>query len=298
MAPQDGMSDMRRKTCSRFGAAAIGAMLVAAPLKAESPRDAMLASDPFSALVGKQAKGTASGSGGQVVRYGVATGDRAFLVEGVVGAARIKFLCGDDDPRIDCTLDPNGPAEEIHLAVATRGPRGDVIYKGESGAPLLRIAAYGGATVFWPDGAGGEAASKSFGDDGPLVLPTAGRADVERRAAAAAARLSEIAGEPIVFTLAPTASTVVPPTDNAPATDDGVLADAIMRAAAGMATVADDPTGAQALARRVKEVRFISGWSPAVTLDGRALKIVYNPSADAAGRPSSRAVAEFLEKSL
>jgi hypothetical protein len=265
----------------------------AAPENLPRQRSAALAADPFSALVGKRRE-RESAKRAQVSRYAVAADGRYFLVEGRVGPARVKFLCGDDDPRLDCTLDPLGYAEEIHLASAARGPRGDVIYKDQAGEVLLRITAHGGATVYWPGLAAGEAASKSFGDDDALTLPSATRADAERRATAATARLSALTGEPIEFNLAPQTT----PADAALAEDDRVLADAVIRAAAGMIAVAGDPTGARVLGSRVSEVRFVAGASPGIALEGRRLQIVYDPSNDAAGRPSSRAVAAFLEDSL
>lgn len=299
------------------------------PMIRETVRIAV--ADPFSALVGKSRTSDASNA---VTRFDVASGERAFLLEGRVGEVRIKFLCGEGDPRVDCTLDPLGPAEEIILATGVRGSRGDVNFADAEGDQLLRIMPYGGATVHWPGKPQGEAASQTFGEDGALVLPFKDHQDAVRRAARATARLSAMTGSTIVFDAgAPSpyyaarafaaAPAIAPPVsakaeasaaalaDAAPAAearageiaptqagDASVLADAVVRAAAGMDEVASDPTGARVLGSRIGVVRFRQGEPPRLSLDGRTLTVIYDPAADVAGRPSSRAIVKFLENSL
>jgi len=248
-------------------------------------------SDPFSALVGKRTTRAKSRPAAiQVERYVIATDGRAFLFENRGEEARLKFLCRDDDQRLDCKIDPDSPAEEIYLLTPTTGPRGDLIFKDTEGSTLLRIASYGGATVFWPGEKAGHAASKSFGDETSLRLPFADIATAERRAQQATAQLSALTGSPILIDL------------GRPAIDDAsgaaVLADAVARAASGVQRVADDPTGATVIARRVDRIKLIPGAVAEISLDGKALEVRYNPAADLQGRPSSASVARFLENSL
>jgi hypothetical protein len=274
----------------------VATALAGEPLSAEDAASPLIAvADPFSALVGDKARADGRRAG-EVQRFAVAADGRMFLVEGKVGAARLKYLCGDGDERPDCTLDPEAYAEEIFLATGARGPRGDIIYKGEDGSALLRIMSYGGATVFWPGKSNGEAASRTRGDDSPLALPPAGPPDVARRAELATRRLSALAGETIRFSTQP-----APPAaaaDLAASEDASVLADAIIRAVAGMEAVAGDATGRRVLGARIVEVRFEEASGPGLALKGKTLTIGYDPEGDAAGRPSSRAVREFLENSL
>lgn len=280
------------------------AVALSAPALAQTGAMAPIAvasADPFTALVGKGGGRGGARRNRAVQRYVVAADGRAFLVEGRVGEARLKFLCGESDPRLDCKIDPDAFAEEVFIATGVRGPRGDVIYKDESGAILLRLMSYGGATVFWPGAGGGEAASKSFGDDAALSLPRANHQDAVRRAARATARISALTGEAVVFDAAapipaPGAAPAGP--DNLIENDASVLSDAIVRVAAGMTRVAQDPTGARILGSRVNLVRFTIGSPPRLSLNGARLDVVYDPASDAAGRPSSRAVAKFLEDSL
>jgi hypothetical protein len=77
-----------------------------------------------------------------------------------------------------------------------------------------------------------------------------------------------------------------------------VLADAVLMAAKGIASVADDPIGASAVAARIKRVAFLPGAVPGVNLNGASLEILYVPNQDVKGRPSSAAVAQYLEESL
>jgi Domain of unknown function (DUF4908) len=255
-----------------------------------SPIAATQSSNPFSALVGKRRERRANRGGRAVIeRYVVASDDRAFLFEQRPDEARVKFLCGAGDQRIDCILDENGPAPEIYQLRPTRGPRGDLIFKNAHGDVLLRIASYGGATVYWPGEAQGLAASKSFGDDTPLTLPFADFETATRRAQAATANISAITGAPIVFDVG------AAPHDPANAS---VLADAVMRAAKGLRDVADDTTGARIIAGRIKRVAFLRGETPGVHLNDTALEIQYVPKLDIAGRPSSTAISRFLEETL
>lgn len=168
----------------------------------------LAAADPFSALVGERRERKTKPKTPPVERYLVSSDDRAFLLQGDVGEARIKFLCSDQDPRLECRLDDDGGAAEIHRVTGARGPRGDVIYKNAEGDVLLRITAYGGATVFWPGDPQGRAASPYFSEGETLALTSADRSIAERRASAASAALSARTGEPIVFDLGPTPTVI------------------------------------------------------------------------------------------
>lgn len=247
-------------------------------------------SNPFSALVGERRERRADRQLGAVERYVLAADNRAFLIETRTRTARVKFLCGPDDQRLDCTLDETAPAPEIYLLTVTRGPRGDSIYKNADGETLVRIASYGGATVHWPGDNAGSAASKSFGDDHAVALHAVGYDAAERRAKAATAVISALSGSPIIFDLP------------APAlqeqADASVLADAILRTAIGVRAVAGDPSGARILGDRIARVSFESATAPDARFEDNALIIKYVPDQDIAGRLSSRAIERFLEESL
>lgn len=276
------------------GIAALFAIFFA-PVAGAQPVDVWTAQlpdsdNPFSALVGKpRQRRAAKEERIAIERYVLASDDRAFLFEDRANKARLKFLCGPDDLRIDCILDPFGPAPEIYELFVNRGPRGDIIYKNTSGDTMLRIASYGGATVYWPGDAGGAAASKSFGDDRPLTLQPATFGDAQRRAAAAGALISDRVAGSVIFDIGRLRA------DEADAT---VLADAVMVAAKGVARVADDPIGAQAITEKVARVRFLPDAVPGIALNNRVLIIQYAPDGDLSGRPSSASIIRFLEETL
>ena len=275
---------------SRIGLSTLAfGLLAAAPARAA---DEVLAQqdNPFSALVGKRRElSEERARAGGVERYVLTTDDRVFLFEERDAGARVQFLCGDNDQRIDCTIDVAGPSPEIYELTATRGPRGDVIYKDARDDTLLRIAAYGGATVYWPGEERGVAASKSFGDDHALRLGFIDREMAVRRAQGAAAQVSALTGAPIYFDIGGEG----PPGSNA-----AVLADAVVMAAKGIARVAKDETGARVIASRIKRVAFLPSTDAEISLGGEVLEIRYVPNLDIMGRPSSAKIAQFLEESL
>jgi hypothetical protein len=267
------------------------AALMAGAAIAQDVRPTAFSADPFSALVGKrQPEAARLPDAGEVERFVIATDDRVFLFQGGARAGRLKFLCGDGDTRMDCVIDETTPAEEIHLLTPTRAPRGDTVWRDHSGEALLRVAAYGGATVFWPGDPRGAAASKSFGEDPPLTLDFATLDVARERASRATALISAQVGKPILFDAG----------DPGPDETGGasVLADAVARAAKGLGRVANDPTGARIIGARVRRVEFVVGRPPAVSLGDGVLSVRYDPAADAAGRPSSSDIARYLEEAL
>ena len=378
---------------ARAAALALGAvMFVPVHAAAQNPVD------PFSALL-KKSDGTMRRAGalGKVERYQTVGGTRAFLYENLGRTARMRFLCGRDDPRMDCLIDDETPAEEIYILTAMRGPRGDTIYKDESGRAFLRMTPYGGTTVFWPGGdapAGrepGRAATRTFREDPSLALYPADRAVAAARARRATAILSARTGAPIIFELppqppravqaapthlaandafeetrrdlasaetarafstreglnsfvAPSASAAVrtsfvagldvaPPAEDAGAREkrpgserataigadefhtddnapdypisaqaaqegDAVLADAVARAAAGLAYAARDAAGARVLGARLRTVSFRRAAAPDVRLEGRALIVSYASDRGMEGRLSSARIAAFVEDNL
>lgn len=286
-----GVSTGLRAAAIGFGAFAAMGLLAPTPGGALAARAQVSENDPFAALVGKRrARQRERAPQAKVQHYALATDDRGFLFEDFGDSARIKFLCAEKDPRLECSFEPAGSAAEIYVLTPTRGPRGDLIYKTVSGEALLRIASYGGATVFWPGEKEGRAASKSYGEEKSLHVAFATPEIADRRARRATAAVSALTGAPILFEI------------DDPATDEtagaAVLADAVVLAAKGVAEVASDPTGARVVAGRLKAVHFVPAEKPGLALNEKVLEVRYNPALDLAGRPSSAAVRQFLEESL
>lgn len=271
--------------------ALLAAAVVCGEANAQSVAPSSLRADPFSALVGKRKPAEEREAiNAKVERYVVATDDRVFLFQEESGEGRLKYLCGDRDKRIDCVIDETTPAEEIHVLSPTRVSRGDVVWRDSGGQTLLRVAAYGGVTVFYPGDPRGQAASKSFGEDPPLTLSFATIDNARARAQRATAIISADIGAPMLFEIG------TPPADAAGGV--AVLADAVARAAKGIGMVARDETGARVIAARIRRVEFRPADKARLALEKDALIVFYDPAADASGRPSSAAVARFLENSL
>lgn len=252
--------------------------------------------NPFAALVGaRRDRKRESARSLRIERYVLASDDRVFLFEDRGSSARMKFLCTPDDERIDCALDPEGTAAEIHILTPTRGPRGDVIYKNAEGETMLRLASYGGATVFWPgDNSGGRAASRSFGDDAILAIEAADLATAERRAKLASALISDAVGAKVSFELGVQFQSLETNAGNRA----DVLADAVIRAAAGLYDVASDQTGARVIAERINRVLITPGPGAGVTLEDKTLIVEILPDGGLSGRPASATIVRFLEETL
>lgn len=260
------------------------ALVIGLPASASAATLRDQRADPFSALVGRERrKGDDTGS---VERYVTASGDRVFLFEPYGDAARIKFLCGPGDQRIDCLIDETMPAEEIFILNGHRAPRGDTIYKNAVGKPVLRLTSYGGLTVFWPSEEQGRAASRSFGDDASLSLFPVTAETAQARAKTATALVSARLGRPVEFLI-----------DEPAGLDEqngaAVLADAVARAAKAIVR-SDHRERVRAPAFRT--VRFRAGAEPAATVDGETLIVVYNPHRDIRGRVSSAELIEAIDQ--
>ncbi len=283
----------KRVALAKFAVAiaVLSLFATAAPRNASAQLAFPVRADPFSALVGRRAPAAERAAAASAVeRFAIASDDRVFLFQQRGSKARLKYLCGDGDKRLACVIDPVSPAEEIHVLEAVRASRGDVIWQTPEGDTLLRVGAYGGVTVFWPGDPRGYAAAKSFGEDPPLTLEFQSIETARARAQTATAIVSARVGAPIVFDIG----------DPGPDAHGGasVLADAVVRAADGIASVSRDQTGARVLAARIEAVRFRPAPEASVGMDKGVLTVGYDPSADIDGRPSSIRVARFLEDSL
>ncbi|MEO1151441.1 MAG: DUF4908 domain-containing protein [Pseudomonadota bacterium] len=164
-------------------------------------RDARFEQDnPFNSLVGKKrVRARQDRTSGRVERFVLSGGDQAFLFQVIGDRAYIQFQCSADDPRVDCQIDPGSSAPEIHVLLPIRAPRGDIIYKNRQGETVLRMASYGGATVWWPGAKTAEPASRSYSDLSRLDHGPASGTMVINRANRASAILSAMTGEPIIF---------------------------------------------------------------------------------------------------
>ena len=268
-------------------------VLMATPVQAQPARVALaaaaLSDDPFSALVGRRARvREVREERRPVERYVLASENRAFLFEDRGDTARVVFLCGPDDERLECVIDPYGPVEEIVVLSANRAPRGDITYKDLNGRTVLRLASYGGATVYWPGRQDGEAASKSFGERHALELLPTTFETAQLRAQAATARVSARFGRPVVFDLGKSGGG-----DDA---DVSVLGGAVVSVAKGMAVAARDPALAKKIGSKIKRVKFVTASYPALEVKQNTLFVRYSEAGGVQRPISSIGVTRFLRR--
>ena len=164
---------------------------------------------------------------------------------------------------------------EVWALRAAHGPRGDVIYFNDLGAPLVRATRLGGVTVFTPDHPTGAAAAAT----GPCPSPQpvlANPRQLRARLLDVGARLSRLAGRSI-----PIAASGI---DDASA---GPLADAAVVAAEALTGLAGRAGGMSVLAR-IARIDLATGAVADASLRGGALRITVAPAEGLAGRPSSQ----------
>jgi len=275
------------------------------------------ASNPFNALVGLKRKRNKNKLRNlkRVRLYVLSDGEKSFLFHDTGSQARIQFLCGDADQRIECDLDEDGKSSEVYTLAATRAPRGDVIYKDSEGHTLLRIASYGGATVWWPGDIEARAASRSFSDLTEINLKVVNGRKALRRANRATALLSALTGKPIEFRT-PLDGLVFPPTELdqngtrlSGSQDAGAEArlennyeslEPLEQVFARSPGLRESSVLADAIlmTTRLLLVEFVRASNPSMSLENGHLKIGYNVAEGLQGRPSSAQIARFLEENL
>ncbi|HWE99584.1 MAG TPA: DUF4908 domain-containing protein [Caulobacteraceae bacterium] len=170
---------------------------------------------------------------------------------------------------------------EVFALSPSRGPRGDTIYWNDVGQPLLRATRLGGMTVFTPRRPEGAAASLA-GPGAPLRISTIGVASLYSRLIQAAARSTRAAGHTIAFD-AP----------NADPGSDGLTADAAFVASEAIVLMASRPGGRLGLAKLLR-VRIEPGKEVEAQYRDGMLRIIIDPRAGYAGRPSSLRIARLV----
>lgn len=282
--------------------------------------------NPFNALVGRpRVRNKNRKLDERVKLYVLSDSDKSFLFHDNGNEVRIQFQCGEGDPRFECKLDENNIVSEIINLQTTRAPRGDVIYKDELDNTVLRIASYGGATIWWPGETEAQAASRSFSDLKEISFSVADGRMALRRANRATALLSAKTGEPIEF-ITPldgqfVAEEITPATSDLEdeAVDQSfastlsveeifsqtpelrettLLADTILVVSKGMAAVSSDPTGARIMGKRLQKVSFVSADSPTLKLENGHFEVGFNAALGLKGRPTSAQIRRFLEENL
>lgn len=271
--------------------------------KAQSFDDAPVgeaeAQDPFTALLTRRGPAAVRLSSRDAQLYETTEGDQRFVFQVRDGEARIRFLCGSSNlDTLECALIQGRRAEEVFLLTPTRSPRGDVIYKDSRKEPVLRVTSNGGATLFAPSHRETARMAGRVPLGGKAVLPVPVRAASLRAPAIDFWEVEErmrLASD-LIYRRHDTLITFI--AEGKHSGDQAVLADAVLTTAKGIDLVAADDLGSRYVRTRLEQVTFTPGNEAGLTLENGVLTVTFNPSLDLAGRPSSVAVAEFLENRL
>jgi hypothetical protein len=171
---------------------------------------------------------------------------------------------------------------EVWVLTPSAAPRGDVIYRNDVGAQVLRATKLGGVTLFTAQNPAGLPAGLDGDADGLRTLPSVSPEGLLQRLAQASVRASRAAGRLIPF--------------EAPGVTPGaepVYAEAASLTADGIVRMSHNPTG-RSMMNRFRKVRLDLGRQPGVVVKDGVLLIQVNPVQGAAGRPSSERVARMV----
>jgi hypothetical protein len=152
-------------------------------------------------------------------------------------------------------------------------PRGDVIYKNDTGEAMLRATRLGGVTVFTETRPGGSAAALMGGGE-PLRLAPIGPLALGERLLQGSQKASRAARRAIIFEAEAT-----PRSSSLIADAAAVTAEALTR----LAKRAD----ARALFARISRVRLVEGKKASASVNQGVMQITVTPADGLAGRPSS-----------
>ena len=195
-------------------------------------------------------------SGPSIARY-VSEEGRVFVLDRTQPVTMMKF---EDSP-------------EVWVLIPSPAPRGDIIYKNDLGAPMLRITRLGGFTLFTDQRPSGEAVSLAGGGL-PLRLPAMSPQAVFDRLAQASLRASRAARRPMLFEAEATPAS------------SALIADAAVVTSVAIIRLSQRKDG-RALLSQFNRVQFMEGKKSQAILKNGILTVMVAPAQGLAGRPSS-----------
>lgn len=163
----------------------------------------------------------------------------------------------------------------------TPAPRGDVIYRNDAGAQILRVSHGGGITLYTVRAPNGSPASLTGGAE-PLTLPTLGPIRLFSLMNQRGSLVSQALGRLVVINLTGEES-------------EALMVDALIVTTDAVIRMARSPTFRGSLAE-LRSITLVEGSRASVSFRNGELRVVVNPDQSLAGRPSSstiiRAVAD------
>ncbi|MES2255625.1 MAG: DUF4908 domain-containing protein [Pseudomonadota bacterium] len=216
-------------------------------------------------------------------------------VERVGGLAAGDYSAADD---INFTILPYG---DKYLLRFDDSPENFVLYgdrvalggrelKYDTGALALKVSVWGGVTLYTQQAPSGLPATRNGDASAPPRLSVTA-ANLTAALADEGSHLAYVQQMKLRFSA----------DESILKNNDDVRAnafDTLINSAMGIEHVAATPAGRSAFVRRFDSVRIVEGDKPTIAISGRTLLVSFVPSAGAAGRASSRAIAFALGKIL
>ncbi len=165
--------------------------------------------------------------------------------------------------------------DETWVLRPTAAPRGDVIYRNDAGAQLLRVTPGGGITVYTPQAPGGSPASL-VGPGQSLSPPTLGPVRLFELMARRSQMLSQALGRLIEINLDGEVS-------------ESLCVEALIVTTDAVARIARSPSARSSLSG-LRSITIVEGARSGVTYSRGRLVVVVDPRQGQAGRPSSTRV--------
>jgi len=162
--------------------------------------------------------------------------------------------------------------------------------KYDTGALALKISVWGGVTLYTQDAPGGLPATRT----GDAAVPSRLAVPATSLNAALADEESHLAYTQHLKLHFSADAAIVAGGDEARAYGFDTLVNSGM----GIERIISTPAGRAAFTQRFDQVRIVEGDKPTIAISGRTLLVSFVPTAGAAGRASSRAIAYALGKML
>lgn len=169
--------------------------------------------------------------------------------------------------------------EETLVLRPSPAPRGDVIYRNDTGEQVLRVTSSGGMTVFTPRAPGGSPVSLS-GSSRSLEPPVLGPIRLWSLMARRSEMISQALGRLVTIHLTGDRS-------------EALCVEALIVTTDAVIRIARSPTANEHLGR-LRSISITEGSRASVTYANGRLSVVVNPDEGMAGRPSSARVIQTI----
>ncbi len=165
--------------------------------------------------------------------------------------------------------------EETWVLRSTPAPRGDIIYRNDSGAQILRVTPDGGLTLYTTRAPNGSPASR-IGVASPLELPTLGPIRLFTLMNQRGSLVNQALGHLVVINLSGEVS-------------EALMVDALIVTTEAVVRMARTPAFRDSVSD-LRSITLVEGSRSSATFQRGDLRVVVNPRQGQAGRPSSSSI--------